>query len=496
MAEKRIPSLLQGVYINNNDVRVSRPLNMVPIAKDTGIGNVYFRSLDGVQDLDFALSGGGEIDNAERGGYLFQGKQIRVFGRIGYEIDIGTKSIVPRFTLDTPKAREDGSVVSDDSPVQFAESFKYLAIAANGYLYLWNGDEEFVKVDTSAVEAGYIIDVVFVAGFFIFTDGSFVYSTDILDPKITIVGSYDASEFDTDSITGLVNLRNIVYAANRYSIQEYSLTGTGVGFPLQTSSQTLIQRGAINPACFIKYNQDVLVFIGGGRNEQISLFSAVNSSSEKLSTQDEDAILNSLTKAELAQVRLETQVIDDNIFLFVHIPDRPSFVYDYLASTALKTPVWHYRSSSDSADNQGNYNVRSILYVENSGFYVAHPTEGKIGILTRKLSSHWGKQVYWALTSPIAYGGQSHFQVFMHELIPLNIEFTNEATIYRTWSTDGKVFSSPESIKLTKSVHNRLLMLQPLFAANWIITRWSGDGSGELRMAVANDVYNVQALAF
>ena len=486
--QKQSVNLLAGCYIDNGDARVARPLNMIPVAKSTGISDSYFRTLDGIEEINFQVVGTPLAAN-ERGAYFFRGKQVRIFGRVGYTVDLESKTITEAFNFDEPLGGAPGEPI-----VQFAESFDWLAMTASGYLYLWNGTDEFVKVDTSAVVAGYIIDVVFVGGFFIFTDGEFIYSTDILNPKVTIVGSYDASEFDTDAVTGLVNLRNIVYAANRYSIQEYVLSGTGIGFPMQTNSQTLIQRGAINPQAFIKFNQDLLVFVGGGRGEQISVFSAINGQTSKISTHDEDTILNSLNELELKEVRLESQVIDDNIFLLIHVPKRPTMVFDSLASQLLKTPAWHYRSSS--TNGKGDYVARSILYVENSGWYVSHLNEGKLGKLNRNISKHFGKDVLWTLTSPISYAGQSHFQIFQHELIPLTIDFDTEAKVYRDYSTNGKDWSPADEIQLSKTVFNRLVILNPIFAPNWIITRWYGYSTSNLRMSISNAVYNYQVLAF
>jgi hypothetical protein len=318
--------ILNGIYADAApDFRTSYPKNLVPVPKQTGISGGYLRPADGVVEA-------GTGPGVGRGGINWNGVLYRV---------MGTKlvSIAENNTV-----TEIGDV-GGTNRVTFDYGFTYLAIASNNNLFLYDGTTLTQVTDP---DLGVVLDVVWVDGYYMTTDGEFLVITDLADPFAVNPLKYGSSEADPDPINALLKLRNEVYALNRNTIEVFDNVGT-TGFPFQRIAGAQIQKGAVGThACCVF--MDNITFMGGGRNEAPSIFMGANGSTQKIATREIEQILATYNETQLASALLEERIDKAHQFLIIHLPNH-TLVFDGAATQAMGQPVWFTLSSTLTGDS-------------------------------------------------------------------------------------------------------------------------------------------------
>jgi hypothetical protein len=97
-------------------------------------------------------------------------------------------------------------------------------------------------VQVTDPDLGVVLDVVWVDGYFMTTDGEFLVVTELVDPTQVNPLKYGSSEVDPDPVVALLKLRNEVYALNRNTIEVFDNVG-GLLFPFQRIDGAQIQKG-------------------------------------------------------------------------------------------------------------------------------------------------------------------------------------------------------------------------------------------------------------
>ena len=168
-------SILNSIYTDNDpSVRVSYPLNRIPVAEENGISSGFLRPADGI------ISNGTGTGTA-RGGINWNGDLYRVMG--SSLVKIAKDNVVT--TL--------GDVGNDGLDVTFDYSFDRLAVTSNKNLFYWDGTALTQVTDS---DLGVVLDMVWVDGYFMTTDGEFLVVTDLNDPTSVNPLKYGSSEID------------------------------------------------------------------------------------------------------------------------------------------------------------------------------------------------------------------------------------------------------------------------------------------------------------
>lgn len=441
--------ILSGIYADSTpDLRTSYPVNMVPVPKQSGISNGYLRPADGIVSV-------GTGTGLDRGGIEWNGTHYRVMGTS--LVSVGSTGAVT--TLGD---------VGGSGLVTFDYSFDRLAIASGGSLYYWNGT--LTKVTDP--DLGTVLDVVWVDGYFMTTDGEFLVVTELNDPTAVNPLKYGSSEVDPDPIVAVLKLRNEVYAINRHTIEVFENVG-GELFPFQRIDGAQIQKGAIGTqgACLFA---DLIAFLGGGRNEPPGIYLGGSAKTNKISTQEIDSILLEFTESELALVKLEARVDKSHQFLYIHLPDR-ALVYDAAASEALQDSVWFILTSS--VVGYSEYRAKNFVWV-NDKWFAGDPQSSSIGYLTQDVGEHWGSKVRWEFGTTIVYN-ESNGAIFNRlELVALtgSVALNKNPEISTSYSVDGISWSQERTITVgTTGTSKRLVWFQQGHMRNWRIQRFRGD---------------------
>lgn len=452
--------VLNGVYTDQvADFRTSYPRNLVPVPKQTGISQGYLRPADGIA----AFATGPGVD---RGGINWRGQCLRV---------MGTKLVMIAADGDVLEMGD----VGPGGQVTLDYSFDRLAIASGGALYYWDGSTVDRVIDG---DLGNVVDVLWVDGYFMTTDGESLVVTELNDPFSVNPLKYGSSEADPDPVKALIKLRNEVYALNRYTIEVFDNIG-GDNFPFQRIDGALVPRGVVGThACNLFIG--AIAFLGSGRNEAPAVWLALNGKTQKLSTREIDEVLAEYTEEQLSQVVMEARVDKGHQHLLLHLPDQ-TLVYDGAASAALGgEPVWF--TLTTSVMGRGIYRARNLVWCHDK-WLAGDPTSASVGQLVSNVSTHYGQTVGWDFGTLIVYNG-GRGAVF-HELelvaLPGRVALGADPVVWTSYSLDGLSWSQERPTRAGKigQTQQRLAWRRLGSMRQWRVQRFRGTSDAHIAVA-------------
>jgi len=452
--------ILNGIYTDNGpDLRTSYPVNLMPVPKKSGISNGFLRPADGL-----VVNGTGP--GVDRGGINWNGVCYRV---------MGTKLVTVAGNGAVTVLGDVGGPVN--TLVTMDYSFDRLAIASGGRLYYWNG----TLTQVTDPDLGMVLDVVWVGGYFMTTDGTSLVVTELTDPTQVNPLKYGSSEVDPDPVVALLKLRNEIYALNRNTIEVFDNVG-GDFFPFQRIDGAQIQKGVVGTFACCVYLETV-AFLGSGRNEEPGIYLGANANAQKVSTQEIDQVLLNYTEAQLATVKLEARNDKNHQHLYVHLPDR-TIVYDAAASEALGEQVWFTLTTSTVGFSQ--YRARNLVWAYDK-WLVGDPQSSTIGYMVDTTGEHWGQIVRWEFGTIIAYNEGNGAIFHELELVALTgrVALGKDPIISTSYSVDGQSWSQDRPIRVgtTGNTRKRLAWFQQGHMRNWRIQRFRGDTKAHLSFA-------------
>ena len=452
--------IINGIYTDNDgDFRTSYPRNFVPVPKKQGISNGYLRPGDGIVSH-------GNGPGIDRGGFNWNGVCYRVMGS------------------ELVSVSSDGAVTSlgdvgAGGLVSFDYSFDYLAIASGGSLYYWDGLTLKQVTDT---DLGTVLDVVWVDGYFMTTDGEFIVVTDISDPFAVNPLKYGSSEVDPDSVNAVLKVRNEIHVVNRHTIEVFDNVG-GTGFPFQRIDGAQITRGSIGTHACCTFDTESVAFVGGGRNEPVSVWLGASGQTAKIGTREIDQILQSYTEEQLSVIKIEQRIDKSHKWLYVHLPDQ-TIVYDSNASQAIGEHIWFVLTSGTL--DKGKYLARNFVWAYDK-WLVGNPSTSDVGYVVDSISSHWGNKVSWEFGTTIIYN-QGNGVIFNElELVSLTgrVALGDDPQISTQYSLDGETWSQEKYIRsgMLGERSKRLVWLQQGSMRNMRMQRFRGDSDSHLSFA-------------
>lgn len=448
--------ILSGIYTDTApDVRTAYPVNLVPVPKESGASNGYLRPADGL--VSFAAGQGGD-----RGGINWNDACYRVSGSQLVRVNAG------------------GSVdvlgdVGAGGPVTMDYSFDRLAIASGGRLYYWFGGALSQVTDP---DLGTCIDMVWVDGYFMSTDGQYLIVTELNNPFAIDPVKYGSSEIDPDPVVGLLKIRDEVYAINRHTIEVFDNIG-GDNFPFQRIDGAQIQKGALgtHAACVFA---DAVAFLGSGRNEAPSIYLGANGDAQPLATREIDQVLAQYSEEELSAAVLEARTDKGHQHLWVRLPDR-TLVYDLAASRAVEEPVWF----TLTAGLEGFSSYPAAFLVRCYDRWIAgNPSNTQICVLDDTVSTQFGVDAQWEFSTSILYNEGNGAIIHELELVALTgaVASDDDPTISTAFSVDGVTWSAERYIQAGRRGQRakRLVWLQQGWMDHWRIQRFRGDSRAHL----------------
>lgn len=454
----QIPILSGMATDEAGDFRTALSRNMIPVPKDNAISKGYFRPADGIAEF-------GTGPGPDRGGINWNGVLYRVMGNSLVSVDsLGAVTVL--------------GTVGGGEQVRLDYSFDVLGIAAGGVLYYWDGATLTSVTDP---DIGNVIDVLWVDGYWMTTDGTSLIVTDLNDRYSVNPLKYGSSEVDPDPIKAELKLNDEVYALNRYTVEVFSNIG-GNFFPFQRNAGAQFERGSIGTHCCAVF-LDQIAFLGGGRNEAPAIWIGINNNTNKISTREIDTLLLDYSEAELAASVMEARVFKSHQLLYLHLPDK-TLVYDGAGSQVVQEPVW-FELDSGLLDTS-MYRARNIVWVYDQ-WIVGDPTSSSIGKLDDTISTHYGQVIGWEFSTPIIYNGSNGAIFHQLELVALpgRVALGADPVVWTSYSLDGETFSQERPCPAGKQGDRtrRITWLRQGHMRNWRIQKFRGNSDAHLSFA-------------
>lgn len=416
-------SILEGVFESATaNFRPSYPVNMQPVLGSNGISNGYLRTAPGITPLvSFASS--------DRGSIMWNGVHYRV---------MGSKLVSVLGAAVTTL----GDVGNDGKPAALDYGFDRLMIASAGGLYYYKSGAVTQVTD---VNLGTVLDACWIDGYYMTTDGTSLVVTELSDPYTVNPLKYGSSEADPDPIVAVQRVRDEIYAVNRDTIENFLNIG-GTGFPFQRNPGGLIPKGACGTFA-VAYFLDTLAFVGGGRDEALSVWLSGYGTATCLSTPEIDRELATLTLAQQAAVEVEglQQLAEQRLFL--HLPTK-TLVYHHQASLAAQKPVWTELIGGVNLDLA--YPGRHFANTYDQGIVCGNAGTGQLGILDPTVQTLLGQPTTWRFDTLFLYNQSRGAILKSAELVgaPGRAAMGVTPTAFMSWTQDGMVWSQERSISL------------------------------------------------
>jgi hypothetical protein len=464
--------ILSGIYTDNGpDFRTSYPVNMIPVPKNNGISQGFLRPADG-------LVANGTGPGIDRGGINWNGVCYRVMGSTLVTVSsTGAVTVI-------------GDVGNNGQLVTMDYSFDRLAIASNEDLFYYSPSLGLVQVTDP--DLGIVLDVVWVDGYFMTTDGEFLIVTELSDPTQVNPLKYGSSEIDPDPVVALLKLRNEIYALNRNTIEVFDNVG-GDLFPFQRIEGAQIEKGVVGTHACCVYLESI-AFLGSGFNEAPGIYLGGNAKANKISTQEIDQILLQFTELELSTVKLEARNDKAHEHLYIHLPDR-TIVFDASATQDLGQPVWFTLTSSLVGFSK--YRAQNLVWCYDK-WLVGDPSNTNVGYMVSNISSHYGNKVRWEFGTTIVYNEGRGAIIQNLELVGLtgSAAYGIDPTINTSYTTDGQTYSQQKFINAGKTGQRakRLVWFQQGWMRNWRIQRFQG--TSDAHMSFARLEAQIEPLAY
>ena len=238
--------------------------------------------------------------------------------------------------------------ISGADIVSLPYSFNTQGIVADGKFWLYSPSGGLVQVTDQ--DLGSPIDCVWVDGYYFFTDGEYIYHTDISSESAIDPLKYATSEFSPDPTLGVAKTGdNKVVVFNRYTT-EYFVNVATDDFAFQRVATRAIKIGIVGTHCKIEVG-DTWFIMGGRKEEAVGVHQLGVGAANKVSTREIDKIIGLYNEAQLSVAELETYQEDGYAHVIVHLPNH-TLKFNYTVAQAFGPQfAWSIIKSDVLGDN-------------------------------------------------------------------------------------------------------------------------------------------------
>lgn len=375
--------LVKGTRASSSaEWRDSLPVNMVGFFQSIGDWTGYLRTADGLKQYATGVGAdrGGIWSDRFKKHYRLSGDKFVEVGQFGDVTELSATSVPG----------------SNRAPM--ANSFNSIAFVANGDYYHWDGST--LTTPTPPVGSDDFIDIVWVDGYYIFTDGENLWNTTLANETLFNANERDGSDFAPDEIVGVgKGPDGKLIAFNRYTIDRFTNT-PGTPFPFTRIPGASIPIGIVGTNAKVRLGDGRWVIFGGSKEYSPSFYLLTNSYTN-ISTKEIDSIIDTYSDYELVNINLEFRDTRDQRLVICHLP-RHTLVYDIKLSESLGQSIW-YEWNSGSIPWRARNGVYDPRNVDNdaSGWIYGDSQGSTIGRLDSSICTQYGELVVFECATPL-----------------------------------------------------------------------------------------------
>lgn len=410
-----------GVRVENGSFRTSYPTNLRHKIVESGLSQGQLVSTHGAREV---VQGPGR----DRGGINWDNVHYRVLGGQLCRLEAnGAIGVI-------------GDVGSDGLACQFSYGFDRLGIRSNDRLFYYDGASLTEVTDT---DLGPVIDVTWIDGYFVTSDGTSIVVTELNDPTSVDPLKYGSAESDPDAVTGIDVLREELVVFGNNSIQFMQNVG-GNGFPFRNVRGAMIPTGCISARAKCRI-VNTIAFVGNGREEPLGVYLIAQGGAVRISDEAIDALL---AEGDPNAIAAEARRFGDEEQLVIHTATRSAAIM-LRASQQADTSLWHYLDTDGAP-----YRPRNAVLCYGK-HWVGDGQSNAIGVLDEGISAHFGVEPGWAFDAGLLYNDG---RAFVLREVEITGQFPQaEQAVFFSLTREGELWSREVSRIMDGRRSNRVL---------------------------------------
>ena len=416
MPQMQIPMIRGDMVKEDTDYNDFLPKNFVAIPKELKGSQGYLLSHDGLTRM-FTASG------VDRGAFYNdrQNKHFRVSGNSLITVDaLGSFSTI--------------GAIDGSGQCSMPYSFQSQLVISGGNVYRYAGG---VLTKLTDPDFGRPIDGDWVDGYYLFTDGEYLYHTLLSDETQVAPTDYAVAEIMPDKSLGLMRTPdNLVMVFGRYSIEYFTNDGTS-NFSFIRIPQKSVSFGICGTYCKTQV-EGIVIILGGRRTESPSIYAVQSGSSSSLSSRTIDKILAGYDESELASAVLESRVQDRMSYLLVRLPRHTLLLNMTTAQQFGAANSWSILSTG--VDSEHWIGVNGVFDPRLSKWVYGCIDDGRVFYLDKDSAAQDDEYVECEVQTPFVPLDKKRVSQLEINIVP---GFVGEETsMFFATSPDGYVLSS------------------------------------------------------
>lgn len=328
-----------------------------------------------------------------------------------------------------------GDIPGTDT-VSLPYSFNTQAIIANGRYYLYDPVGGFREIFDASLGTPY--DAVWVDGYYFFTDGEYVYHTDIDDEEAIDPLRFATAEFSPDPTIGVsLTTDNKVIAWGRYTTEYFVNQATDL-FAFARIPSRNVKYGIVGTHCKAEIGGDWF-FMGGPKEGNVSIYQLGVGTAKNIATREVDKVIAQYDETALSTAVLETRIVDNYPYLIVRLPNETLMLNTKVAEAAGIEQAWSILRSG-TASGYPYRAVNGVFDPRIPAWVYGDFTTSKLGILDESVATHYGDKVECALFTPFVYLEDMSIDELEIQTIP-GFTSVDDATVFFSMTYDGAFYS-------------------------------------------------------
>ena len=363
-------------------------------------------------------------------------------------------------------------------------SFNTQSVIADGRMFLYDPTNGFREITDP--DLGDPIDGDWINGVYFLTDGESIYHTDIANESSISPLKFATAEFMPDPSNGVHKTQdNKMLVFGRYSLEYFVDIGADAAagaFRFQRVETRAQKIGIV--ATHAKCETGGKFYITGGRkDEAVGIHIVGIGSAEKISTREIDKILTKYTEPKLADMRMESRMEDDVVFVLVHLPGETLCFNETIAKSIGKEAAWCIIKSGVTGSSVYRA-INGIFDARTSRWVYGDKRDETIGLLDKAVATHYNEITEWELFTPfMGLEGMSINEIEL-ETIPGHTT-TQDATVAFSVTDDGVTYGKEwwQLYGLPYKYGQRFIKRRCGYVRDWIGFKFRG--ASRSRMAFA-----------
>lgn len=400
-------------------------------------------------------------------------------------------------TVDADGIAANLGTIAGNGQASMPYSFNTQAVIAGGNYYLYDATNGFRQVTDPDV--GTPIDGVWLSSYYVFTDGAYLYCTEIADESAINPADFATSEISPDPTIGLgTTADNKLLAFNRYTTDYFQVTlpAPSEGFPFSIIPARSVNSGIVGTHAKVRidfptqFGSGTWFCLGGGKDAETTVYAMSTGSTLPIASRTVNKIINSYNDSQLAEAYLESRNYFEYTELLVHLPNEVLLFNFKVAESFGVEKAWSVLNSS--ADGDTPYRAINGVYDPRRAQWTYGDKYSNITTyLDPKSSLHAGEMVECSIYTPFVYLETASIDELMIQTIP-GYTSNSDATVFYSISYNGTTFSMEQTMQygLPSAYNQRFIARRLGYVRNYFAMRFRWVSRSRMAFAMATINYS------